>query len=368
MSCADASRTDTPESDAPSAPQKRLLAVHIGRRGEVAGGMTQVVNGYLAHTFANFDLAMVSSRNGSGGLRAVWVAAAAGYRIFRLGNRESTVVIAHLSQRGSFLREGALLALAHARGFATVAQLHGSSFAQFAASRPGLVGRVLRAADVVLTLSAESRSAAAEFVPGERVVLVPNAVAHGVDRAGEPLIVFGGAVSTRKGVDVLVEAWQRLAAKHPLWKIVIAGPIADQPVVPLTHGEFLGSVSHEALMTLLERSSIAVLPSRDEAMPMFILEAMARNNCVIATRVGAIPDVLAHGVGVLVDAGDAGALEDELRRAIVDSDWRDSKAHLARYAFESTYSSAAVFPLVEQSWMAALTRRSVRRATKRTSG
>lgn len=343
---------------------ERLVAVHIGRSGEVAGGMSQVVNGYLAHSFVDFDLRLVSSRNGSGGMRALGVAASAFWKVLRLADPEGTVVIAHLSQGGSFAREGALLALAHARGFATVAQLHGSSFADFAQKRPGLVGRILRASDVVLTLSAESRAAAAEFVPAERVVLVPNAVADGVRREAEPLLVFGGTVSKRKGVDVLVAAWQRLAPRYPLWRLVIAGPIADQPPVPLTRAEFVGPLSHKALMVLLERSMIAVLPSRDEAMPMFILEAMARNNCVVATRVGGIPAVLANGVGVIVEPGDVDALEAALRHAIADAAWRASKAQLARTAFETTYSAAAVFPLVERSWKAALDRRSERLARR----
>ncbi|TFB73343.1 glycosyltransferase [Cryobacterium glaciale] len=355
-------------SPVPSTPAERLLAVHIGRSGEVAGGMSQVVNGYLAHPFADFDLRMVSSRDGSAGVRAALLAATAFWTVLRLADPGRTVVIAHLSQGGSFAREGALLALAHARGFATVAQLHGSSFADFAQKRPGLVGRVLRAADVVLTLSAESRAAAAEFVPGERVILVPNAVADGVRRETEPLVVFGGAVSTRKGVDVLVAAWQRLAPEHPLWKLVIVGPIMDQPAVPLTRGEFVGALSHEALMKLLERSSIAVLPSRDEAMPMFILEAMARSNCVVATRVGGVPAVLANGAGVIVEPGDIDSLEAALRHAITDAAWRATKADLARSAFESTYSATAVFPLVERSWVAALDRRLDRVAKKHTPG
>ena len=364
----DSVTASAPIASAPSMQTERLLAVHIGRSGEVAGGMSQVVNGYLAHSFADFDLRLVSSRDGSGGVRAAVVAASAFWKMLRLAEPDRTVVVAHLSQGGSFAREGSLLALAHARGFATVAQLHGSSFADFAKKRPGLVGRILRAADVVLTLSAESRAAAAEFVPGERVVLVPNAVADGVVRTIEPLVVFGGVVSKRKGVDVLVAAWQRVAPEHPLWRLVIAGPITDQPALSLTRAEFVGPLSHKALMVLLERSAIAVLPSRDEAMPMFILEAMARGNCVVATRVGGIPDVLANGVGVIVEPGDVDSLESALRQAMTDAAWRAKKADLARSAFETTYSATAVFPLVERSWRTALNRRSDRMPTKYTPG
>ncbi|WP_104082534.1 glycosyltransferase family 4 protein [Cryobacterium sp. Y11] len=344
---------------------ERFTAVHVGRSGEVAGGMSQVVNGYLAHSFADFDLSMFASRDGSGGARALRVAASAFWKLVRLENPERTVVVAHLSQGGSFVREGLLLALAHARGFATVAQLHGSSFADFAQKRPGLVGRVLRTADVVLTLSAASRAAATGFVPGERVVLVPNAVAEGVVRELEQLVVFGGAVSTRKGVDVLVAAWERLAPRHPLWKLVIAGPIVDQPIsMELDRCEFVGALDHAALMELLDRSMIAVLPSRDEAMPMFILEAMARGNCVVATSVGGVAAVLGDGVGVLVEPGDVDGLEQALSRAITDAAWRAEKADLARSVFEATYSATAVFPRIERSWSAALDRRTERLAKK----
>ncbi|WP_104177945.1 glycosyltransferase family 4 protein [Cryobacterium sp. Y50] len=343
---------------------ERFIAVHVGRSGEVAGGMSQVVNGYLAHSFVDFDLRMVPSRDGSGGLRAAGVAASAFLKLLRLANPKRTVVVAHLSQGGSFAREGALLALAHVRGFATVAQLHGSSFADFARKRPRLVGSVLRCADVVLTLSAQSHTAASEFVPGERVVLVPNAVADGIVRQIENVVVFGGAVSKRKGVDILVAAWKRLAPQHPLWKLVIAGPIADQPTEPLAGAQFVGPLSHAALMEMLERSAIAVMPSRDEAMPMFILEAMARTNCVVATSVGGVPAVLAGGVGVLVEPGDVDALEAALHRAMTDAPWRAKKADLARSAFETTYSAAAVFPRIERSWTTALDRRSNRVAKK----
>jgi glycosyltransferase involved in cell wall biosynthesis len=353
----------------------RLVAVHVGRHGEVAGGMTQVVNGYLGWTFADFDTRAISSRDGSTGIRALWLSARAADRLLRLRGRDRTVVVVHLSERGSFVREGALLLLARARGFATVAHLHGSEFRPFADAHPRLVGRVLRAATLLISLSDDATSVAGRFVPADAVVLVPNAVAAGRAQAKEQLVVFGGAVKRRKGVDVLVGAWQVLNERMPGhgWRLVVAGPIVEPHLVPgtLENAEFAGALNHTALMDLLDRSSLAVLPSRDEAMPMFLLEAMARSNAVVSTTVGGIPAVLGDGVGVLVEPGDTDALADALTRVICDSAFRAELAERAHASFEETYSTAAVFPRVEAVWKAALERkasppRGIRRTQRQT--
>jgi glycosyltransferase involved in cell wall biosynthesis len=353
-------------------------AYQVGRHGEVAGGMTQVVNGYLAGRFEGFEVQAISSRDGSRGPRAVWLAISAGLRLIRLRDRGRSVVVVHLSERGSFVREGALLLLASARGLATVAHLHGSEFARFTDAHPRLVSQVLRAADLVLTLSEESSGVARRFVPADAVRLIPNAVAAGSPRPKEQLVVFGGAVTRRKGVDVLLAAWRELDERHPGhgWRLVVAGPIVDSDVVTEMLGrngsgasdsnpgpanvEFLGAVGHAALMEMLERSAIAVLPSRDEAMPMFVLEAMARSNAVVSTTVGGIPAVLADGAGVLVPPGDVEQLAGALESLITDAARRGEVAQQGFAAFERTYSAAAVFPRVEEAWKAALDRRSRR--------
>ena len=225
---------------------------------------------------------------------------------------------------------------------------------------------MLRAADLVLTLSEESSRVAGRFLPGGRVRLVPNAVEAGSPRTKERLVVFGGAVTRRKGVDVLLEAWRSLNRQNPGhgWRLVIAGPIVDRDVVPepldVAGVDLAGALPHDQLMDLLDRSAVAVLPSRDEAMPMFLLEAMARGNAVVATTVGGIPAVLADGAGELVPPGDAGGLASVLELLIGDDAFQRESAGRAAAAFERRYSAAAVFPVVEAAWKAAIARRTAR--------
>lgn len=335
---------------------------HVGRRGEVAGGMTQVLNGYLRWQFDRVEVGVIVSRDGSTGARALAVFARALTRVARLGDRPRTVVVVHLSQGGSFVREGLLLRLARARGFATVAHLHGSSFVDFAVHEPARVGAVLRAADRVLVLSTETAAAAARFVPAERVFRVPNAVYPGRPAAKSKHVVFGGSVSRRKGVDVLVEAWRRVSGPDGTegWTLDVVGPVADADVVPaeLPHAVFHGPLPHEELMALLDRAEIAVLPSRDEALPMFLLEALARGACAVSTSVGGIPTALGGGAGLVVPPGDPGALAEALAAVMGSDELRASVVAAGSRRFTERYSAEAGYPRLEQLWVETLTSRS----------
>ncbi len=327
---------------------------HLGRVGEVAGGMTQVLNGYLAWPFPRVDVAVVTTRGEPGDLRAGLRAASGAAARIRRMDPATSVVVGHLSYGGSFVREGLLLRLAAARGIGTVAHLHGSSFARFAGRYPRLTGWVLRAADRVVSLSEETTDVVARFVPRSRVSLVPNAIPPGDPGPKEDLVVFGGAVSQRKGVDVLLAAWERVAPAG--WELVVAGPVRDPEVVreDVPGVRFAGALAHAELMALLDRSRVAVLPSRAEAMPVFLLEAMARDNCVVSTDVGGIPAVLGGGRGVVVPAGDADALAGALRSVLTDPGLRARLAAAGRAAFDEHFSADAVFGQVEDLWLSVL--------------
>lgn len=335
---------------------RRPVAWQVGRTGEVAGGMTQVVNGYVAWPFERVDVRVIVSRDGSGGMRALQLFARAARRILSLSHTHDDIVVVHLSQGGSFVREGILLVLASLRRVTTVAQLHGSSFAAFAARKPRLVRFVLRRATRVMTLSDETSAVARRLVPPSRVIQLPNAVAAGSPTAKTRTVVFGGNVSHRKGIDVLMAAWAALTPQvREGWLMLVAGPVADPALVAeLPDGvELLGSVAHIRLMGLLDEASVAVLPSRDEAMPMFILEALAREACVIATTVGGISGVLEGGAGILVDAGNVEALAVALTTALSDDRARVDTARLGHERYLGEFAATAVYPRVESEWLAA---------------
>jgi glycosyltransferase involved in cell wall biosynthesis len=341
--------------------------LHIGVFGPLPGGMAQVLNEYLSWRFAGLRVRATASTRGRGdrwallrSARCVLVLLAA-----RLSRRPHAVVL-HLSSGGSFVREGGLAALARVLGLPVAVHLHGSDFAEFADRWPRLVAAVLRRPDRVYVLTAETRDIARAAVGparADRVVTVTNGVAApDTVPAKEPLVVFAGLVGVRKGADVLLAAWPSVHARHPDWRLVVAGPVtADLAAHPASPSvTMLGAVGRDEVARWQSRAAIAVLPSRQEALPMFLLESMAQGCAVVATPVGEVEDLVA-GCGVVVPVGDADRLAaalDELARDPVRVARLGAAAH-ARIV--QRYSEQAVSALFEHEWTDLLASR--RRAT-----
>jgi hypothetical protein len=105
-----------------------------------------------------------------------------------------------MSNGGSFIREGALVALARLCRFPTAIQLHGNVFAEFAGRWPRLVRAVLRLAHKVYVLTAEAEDvvrATLGPLAGSRVVKVVNGVAvWETTSEKERIVLFAGEVDT----------------------------------------------------------------------------------------------------------------------------------------------------------------------------
>ncbi len=209
---------------------------------------------------------------------------------------ERAVIVVHLSERGSFVREGTLARYAARLGLPVIAHLHGSEFAVYERGAPEVRANGARAcARRSSRCREESSDISARHVGADRVELVPNAIPAGIGAAKTAHRRLRRRRLAPQGHRCAAgRVARRHATEFPEWTLLVAGPVRDEhlvdPALPRTR--FLGSVGHGDLMELLERRRVAVLPSRDEAMPMFILEAMARRACVISTTVGGIPAVL----------------------------------------------------------------------------
>jgi glycosyltransferase involved in cell wall biosynthesis len=135
------------------------------------------------------------------------------------------------------------------------------------------------------------------------VVTTPDNVAF--DPAGPALVA--GRLSREKGFDVAIEACRR--AGRPL---VVAGEGPDRTA--LEHAaaghdvRFVGRVGAARLTTLRAQASVALVPSRSaETFGLAAAEAMAAGLPVIASRIGALPELIAD-TGRLVEPGDTNAL------------------------------------------------------------
>ncbi len=192
----------------------------------------------------------------------------------------------------------------------------------------------LHAACAVVATSAWAARRLAEHhgLDADRVHAVPPGtdpapVADGTD--GRSRLVCVGAVSPRKGQDLLVEALASVADLP--WTCELVGPVRRNPayaerlrglVERYGLGDrvtFAGPRSGEELAGRYAAADLVVLPSRAETYGMVVTEALARGIPVLATDVDGVPDTLGRAPdgsvpGILVPPEDAAALAGALRR------------------------------------------------------
>ncbi len=146
------------------------------------------------------------------------------------------------------------------------------------------------------------------------------------DRA---LAVFVGAVMKRKGVDVLMDAWKRVAAEDSRAVLVIVGPDtfdevqrhlndfawqAKETAKKELEGRVIFTGMTDAVHEYLRAADIFVFPSRAEGMPASPLEALSCGlPCVLAPMEGIAEQVIENGKsGIIVPQDNAGALAEAL--------------------------------------------------------
>jgi len=159
------------------------------------------------------------------------------------------------------------------------------------------------------------------------------------DGSREPVVILGVArLVEKKGVDLLLDALSRLPEELN-WKLVQvgSGPLrkklqAQADRLNLSRRiEWRGSLDQPALLSEYRKADLFVLASRITAngdrdgIPNVLAEAQSQALACVATRVSAIPELVAEGTGVLVEPEDAAALSraiaslarDPARRAVM---------------------------------------------------
>ncbi len=160
-------------------------------------------------------------------------------------------------------------------------------------------------------------------------------------------IVFIGDLSRDKGVEVLLEAHQRL---NGLRRLVLAGRAHDEVPIDLRGGqvELRGLLDHASVIELMQAASVVAVPSIvPDCCPTVILEAMAVARPVVAAASGGIVDLVDDRVtGLLVPPGDSGALSAAIS-AVVDD--RDTAVEMGRQALRRArlFTASAVVGRIE---------------------
>lgn len=154
---------------------------------------------------------------------------------------------------------------------------------------------------------------------------------------GTPLVGFVGRLSAEKGPEVLVRAALLARLARPELHVVFVGegPMAAE-LRAMAAAWGLQDHVHLAgpcddLPALYPELDLLACCSHTEAMPLVLLEAMACGVPAVASRVGGVPDVVAHGhTGWLVAPGDFDALAQACVQLLADPEARRTMGRQAR--------------------------------------
>jgi len=151
-------------------------------------------------------------------------------------------------------------------------------------------------------------------------------------------------LSPEKGHTVLLRAFRKVISRHPRARLALIGEGEERERLQHLTADlnmndcvrFLGL--RVDVPEVLATCDLFTLPSIQEGFPMVILEALAAGKAVIASEVGAIPDVIRQGnTGMLVPPGDADALAHALCLLIEDEGLRQRLGQSGREFVCETY-------------------------------
>lgn len=145
-------------------------------------------------------------------------------------------------------------------------------------------------------------------------------------RSGPPRILYSGDLrGPRKGIPILLAAFDRLRERHPEARLMLSGPRRAEwamreigsiraRIEPFV--DELGAGTVDDVPERYRSAHVTVLPSRDEAFGIVLVESLACGTPVIGGTPGGPDDIVTSEVGRLVEYGDVDALADAIDECI----------------------------------------------------
>ncbi|MBE9178453.1 glycosyltransferase family 4 protein [Oculatella sp. LEGE 06141] len=180
--------------------------------------------------------------------------------------------------------------------------------------------------------------------------------AVGIPLEAQVAVCHGRIDIHRKGLDILIEAWEKVCRDRPQWdlRLLLVGTGSDAERLhqlistkPLRGLMWIDEYIRDrtTIQQYLSAADVYTLPSRHEGFPVAPIEAMACGLPVVATDAPGVPDILVDGEasgGLVVPSGDALALASALGRVFDNAAWGRKVGQQARYRVEQCFSLEAI--------------------------
>jgi N-acetylglucosaminyldiphosphoundecaprenol N-acetyl-beta-D-mannosaminyltransferase len=281
---------------------------------------------------------------------------------------DAEVVQIQSSDYFSFWESMLYATLARQLGRTVVVRFGGGAFKEFYEQSSPQVSAAIRSAllvpDAIVVQSESWKEYFSQFVPAEKINIVPNAVSapvepheRSVDGVPTALFIATGE-ARRKGVEEILAAAPAWRGKLKL--VFVAGNDSLREQVR-EHGledmiTVHGVVSREELRSrYYAEADLLLLPSHSEGFPNTLLEGMAAGLPVVTCPVGAIPEVVTDGQeAFLVPPRDADALQARTLQLAEDPALRQRMGQAGQALIQEKYLHDVVFPRFDTIWRAAL--------------
>ncbi|WP_161893897.1 glycosyltransferase family 4 protein [Gordonia spumicola] len=231
-------------------------------------------------------------------------------------------------------------------------------------------GRVARRIPSLLTVSKSSDEdiRRAFKVSDGAIATIPLGVDTDVfaprgERVPGRIVCVASADAPLKGVSYLLEAVAKVAAERHVELTLVSKLDPDGPSARLIDDlaiadkvTVVSGVDDDELAALLASAEIACVPSLYEGFSLPAVEHMSCGTALVATRAGAIPEVVGRNeeAAILVEPRDAGALAQAFVRLLDDPDLRARLGDGGRSRVSAQFSWSAVAAATAERYRAAI--------------
>lgn len=256
----------------------------------------------------------------------------------------------HTADGKSFIRKSWIMSWGRLWGYKTIYHCHGAETKQYFERRGNSkIKRILDKCAATIVLSRSWQQYFADTIGISHIYILNNIVTSTGNAPKEPRqdhlrLLFMGAIGDRKGIFDLLDT---ISSNADRWRgrlHLTVGGDGDmarfhQMIAKYGIGDmitYIGWATGDKKDYAFKGSDVAILPSYNEGLPIFILEAMANGMPVISSPVGGITEIVDDSNGYIINPGDQTAMAEAIdayidNPALIDIHGKGSLAKIAPY-------------------------------------